>query len=58
MIDGNEALIVCVAIPVAIQLIFTILVVPEPVFLATSLVLLIGEGVPVVILISKVIHER
>ena len=60
MVDGQEAFFVCVTLSVAIQLTLTILVVAEPVLLATSLVLLVDEGVSiwVVILLSKVIHER
>ena len=60
MVDGQEAFFLCVTLSVAIQLTLTVLVVAEPVLLATSLVLLVDEGVPiwVVILLSKVIHER
>ena len=57
VVIGKEALTVSVAIPVAIQLTVTMLVVPVPLFLTTSLMILVGEGIPVVLL-SKVIHER
>ena len=57
VVIGKEALTVSIAIPVAIQLTVTMLVVPVPVFQTTSLMLLVGEGIPVVILF-KVLHER
>ena len=57
VVIGKEALTVSIAIPVAIQLTVTMLVVPLPVFQTTSLMLLIGEGIPVVLLF-KVVHER
>ena len=57
VVDGKEALAMSVTFPIAIQLTVTILDVCELIFLTRSLMLLVGEGVPVVLL-SKVIHER
>ena len=56
VVMSKEALTESVAIPVAVQHTVTVLVVSESVFLTTSFMLLVSEGVPVVLLI-KVFHE-
>ena len=57
VVMSKEALTESVAIPVAVQQnTVTVLVVSELVFLTTSLMLLVSEGVTVVLLI-KVFHE-
>ena len=52
VVMSKEALTESVAIPVAVQHTVTVLVVSESVFLTTSFMLLVSEGVPVVLLIK------